>query len=143
MAARAVEAVDLDLDAIEESEMSCFSFRFAGKAWHVKDPQDLSWVVVEQLFKARSEGDAGIFLAMDDIFKEMLFDAEVKDFMEAKADKKNGMTYRRYKALSLEVIKAVFGSPTLRSSSSSAGSPKTGRTSGASSSSRAKRSLAG
>ena len=133
--ARQPETVDLDLDAMEDSEQECFSFKFAGQAWHVKDPEDLSWSVVEAFFKSKSEGEAGMLLAMDDIFKEMLFHDEVDAFLAAKADPKNGMTYRRYKALSIEVVKAVFGSPTLRSSSSTTGSRKTGRTSGASSSS--------
>lgn len=142
MAPRVVEVADFDLDAIEESEEACFSFGFANRTWHVKDPQDLPWATVENLFRSRDQGDAGIFLAMDDIFKEMLFDDEVEDFFTAKADPANKMTYRRFKALALEVIKAVFGSPTMRSGSSTTGSPKTTRTSGANSSSRAKRSRA-
>lgn len=134
------EVVDLDLDAIEDSPVASLVFKFAGKNWHVKDPEDMPWTVVAAFYESRQKGDIGILLEMDDIFRVGLFDGESDEFLELKSKMDGPMSYKKFKALSLRIIQATFGGPTKRSSSSTTGSPTTAPTSEESSSSPASRS---
>lgn len=137
---KVAEVVDLDLDAIEDSTVPSLVFKFAGKVWHVKDPEDMPWPVVESFYKQRQKGDIGILMEMDDVFRVGLFRNESEEFLELKSKMDGEMSYKKFKALSLRIIQATFGGPTQRSSSSPTGSPTTAPTSEASSSSKASRS---
>lgn len=137
--ARAV--THLDLDAIEESTEPSMTFTLGGREWHCKASDDVSWPLVEDFFMAQSSGDiSGVVLHFDDLFAAVLFEDEVDDFFKMKEDKQGPMTYKRFSELAKTIVEAVFGVPTEPPGTSRAGRRQTASSSGAKSSSPAKRS---
>lgn len=129
---------DLDLDSIQMSDEPSFKFKFNGRIWHCRATDDISWPVVERFFQAMEAPTAGgIVLQMDSLFKAVLFPEEVEDFLKAKNQEGQEMTFKQFGELAQEVTRRVMGVPTQPSSTSRAGRRSTARTSEGSSSSRA------
>lgn len=137
----AKNVVHLDLDAIEESKEPSMVFTLGGREWHCKESDDVSWPLVEGFFMAQASGDiGGVVLHFDDLFGAVLFEDEVDAFFKLKTDTKGPMTYRRFSELAKTIVETVFGVPTEPPGTSRAGRRQNAASSGAGSSSPAKRS---
>ena len=125
-------------DEIELSDEPSFEFTLGGKEWHCKASEDIPWATVESFLAAQASGNTeAVVVMMDDLFRAVLWNEEVEDFLEMKADTAGPVTVTRFNELIGDLVKAVFGTPTSPPSSSRAGRRSTsGRGSGAGSSSK-------
>lgn len=129
-----------DYDALRGLGAPGPSFRLGGRLWHCRSADDVPFRATK-VFAVSAEDDvAGVLVQVDSFFADLLVPAELTEFRAMLDAEDSPLTVGILTPLMTDLATAMLApTPTTPAGASSNGSRRTGRSSGAPSSSRATR----
>lgn len=124
-----------DIDEAQEPLAPAASFKLGGREWHVRNPDEVPFQAVADMWLAQSDIEA--LARVLPFFKAALLEEEFPAFLTMIHEPDSRFTIKRMRPTILFVSAALFGRPTVPAAPSSRGRSASARKSTAGSSSRA------